>query len=348
MASPENEVASHHKRPRQDRDRKAPSPREEEEPGSSSDSSSSSTSSSTTVQTGREKIPSMPLYVDYKYGATNLDPQLWDDRPRALLLFSGRPRDGDLTSYLHHMGWIVVVVDKQGPTAADLLDTEVCRKIFADIRAGVFDVVGMATPCETVSPLRENPPGPRPLRSLQHPDGLPLKSLSSEERKQLKEANHLIEFSTHVTREVRRIRAAYWIENPDHKEKLDMWKTSWFKEMTGHALVEKALFDQCQFGAETTKPTRIQTDSLPLGQIKGRRCNHPPKEWTRPNGETYVSPHESLVQRWRTVRGEKERASKALGEYPPALNKALAEAMEKADLPRVMKHREGSLRKAAK
>lgn len=93
----------------------------------------------------------MPLYVDYKYGATNLDPQLWDDRPRALLLFSGRPRDGDLTSYLHHMGWIVVVVDKQGPTAADLLDTEVCRKIFADIRAGVFDVVGMATPCETVS-----------------------------------------------------------------------------------------------------------------------------------------------------------------------------------------------------
>lgn len=290
----------------------------------------------------------MPLYVDYKYGATNLDPQLWDDRPRALLLFSGRPRDGDLTSYLHHMGWIVVVVDKQGPTAADLLDTEVCRKIFADIRAGVFDVVGMATPCETVSPLRENPPGPRPLRSLQHPDGLSLKSLSSEERKQLKEANHLIEFSTHVTREVRRIRAAYWIENPDHKEKLDMWKTSWFKEMTGHALVEKALFDQCQFGAETTKPTRIQTDSLPLGQIKGRRCNHPPREWTRPNGETYVSPHESLVQRWRTVRGEKERASKALGEYPPALNKALAEAMEKADLPRVMKHREGSLRKAAK
>ncbi|CAL1165921.1 unnamed protein product, partial [Cladocopium goreaui] len=341
-ASPENEAASHHKRPRQDRDRKAPNPREEEEPGSSSDSSSSSTSSSTTVQAGREKIPSMPLYVDYKYGATNLDPQLWDDRPRALLLFSGRPRDGDLTSYLHHMGWIVVVVDKQGPTAADLLDTEVCRKIFADIRAGVFDVVGMATPCETVSPLRENPPGPRPLRSLQHPDGLPLKSLSSEERKQLKEANHLIEFSTHVTREVRRIRAAYWIENPDHKEKLDMWKTSWFKEMTGHALVEKALFDQCQFGAETTKPTRIQTDSLPLGQIKGRRCNHPPREWTRPNGETYVSPHESLVQRWRTVRGEKERASKALGEYTPALNKALAEAMEKADLPRVMKHREGS------
>ena len=41
-----------------------------------------------------------------------------------------------------------------------------------DIRAGVYDALGVATPCETFSPLRENPPGPRPVRDLEHPLGL--------------------------------------------------------------------------------------------------------------------------------------------------------------------------------
>ena len=52
------------------------------------------------------------------------------------------------------------------PARADLLDDTVTRKIVADIRAGVFDVVSIATPCETAWPLREKQPGPRPLRSL--------------------------------------------------------------------------------------------------------------------------------------------------------------------------------------
>ena len=208
-------------------------------------------------------------------------------------MFSGRPRDGDLTSYLHHLGWIVVVVDTRGPTSANLLGEAVTRKVYADIRGGVFDVVGIATPCETVSPLRDNPPGPRPLRSLQRPDGLPKRELTKDEQCQLADANSLFEFTENVAREVRRVRSAFWIENPDHKEKLDIWKTSWFRKIGGHALTERARFDQCWFGAETTKPTMLMTDAVPIDKIHGKRCNHPPKEWTRPDGEKYVSPHES-------------------------------------------------------
>lgn len=67
-------------------------------------------------------VPRMPLYLDYKYGATN---EYWADQPRALLLFSGRSSDGDLASYLSSQGWVVVVADKVGPTAVDLLDDKI-------------------------------------------------------------------------------------------------------------------------------------------------------------------------------------------------------------------------------
>ena len=256
-----------------------------------------------------------------------------------------------LTSYLHHVDWIVVVVDIRGPTSADLLDDGVTRKIYADLRGGIY-VVGIAKPCETVSPLREKQPGPRPLRSLQKPDGLPKRELTKDEQRQLAEANNLFEFTENVAREARRARTTFWIENPDHKEKLDIWKTSWFRNIGGHALTERARFDQCWFGAETTKPIMLMVDGVPIDQIHGKRCNHPPKEWTKPDGEKYMAPHESLVQRWRTVKSDgvekKERASKALGEYPPAFNKALAEAMGRVDLPRVVNHRKGSQKGAQK
>ena len=119
-------------------------------------------------------------------------PELWQNQPRALLLFSGRPRDGDLASYLHELGWIVVVVDLVGPHPTDLLKEEVAKAIRKDIIDKTFDVVGAATPCETFSPLRENPPGPRPLRSLEQPMGLNEGLLSKEEAQQLRRANGLV------------------------------------------------------------------------------------------------------------------------------------------------------------
>ena len=298
---------------------------DEESSGTKGKSSASDSTS------GGDKIPQMPLYTEYKYGSTNVDPQQWDGRPKALIIFSGRPRDGDLACYLYKLGWIVVVIDLLGPNSTDLLDVKIRSKVLRDIKDKVFDVVGIATPCETLSPLRENPPGPRPLRSLEHPDGLPAAKLTKDENKQLKEANALMSFTEEVVDAVRRAKKAFWIENPDHREKLDIWKTSWFKRLVGSALTDKAKFDQCTFGAETVKPTILLSEYLEFGHIANRRCEHEKKEWKRPDGATYRAAHESLVQRWREgTSGKRERASKALGEYPPALNKAIADAMDKA------------------
>ena len=279
----------------------------------------------------------MPLYCEYKYGATNVDPQQWDERPKALLLFSGRPRDGDLACYLHQLGWIVVVVDLLGPITTNLLDEKVAKDVAKDIQAGMFEVVGIATPCNTVSPLRETPPGPRPIRSLEQPDGLPVKKLSQQERVQLHESNTLFKFTSSAVTEQRKKRLSYWVENPDHKEKLDIWKTSYFKNILNHGLCMKCKFDQCTVGAGTTKPTMLVSDDITFDGLKNKRCNHPMKTWSKPDGSTYNAPHESLVQRWRVgASGQKERASKALGEYPPELNRIIAESMSALDHPRVV------------
>ena len=94
---------------------------------------------------------------------------------------------------------------------------------------------------------------------------------------------------------------------------------------TGGTLVAK--FDQCQFGAEVTKPTIFASYKLNLLDLHGKRCNHPQKIWTSPTGSKYRATHESLVGRWRETSQGRERASKQLAEYPPALNRRLAEAM---------------------
>ena len=314
--SPKGEKKRAKRKPPEDKARKS------RKVSSSSDASKSQTTEVSSEQASSKHsvtslarsidIPKMPLYCENRYGATNVDPQQWDDRPKAFLLFSSRPRDGDLACYLNRFGWIVVVADKLGPTAVDLLDPKIRKQILADIAKKMYDVVGIATPCETVSPLRSNPPGPRPLRSLEKPDGLSQKDLNKQEWKQLQEADTLIEFSTDCVSAQRKAGNAFWLENPDHDQKLDMWKTSRFKAMMGSAIVEKDV-----------------------------RCNHEKQEWKREDGSTYYkAAHQSLLQRWRTgPDGKQERASKALGEYPSALNFEIMRAMARIKrLPRVNAH----------
>ena len=292
---------------------------------------------------GPSQLPKPPSWHPYRYGATNVPPEQWDHRPRprALLLFSGKSREGDIASYLAAGGWIVVVVDIVGPTTCDVLDSENYRLILKEVQDGVFDCVGIATPCETLSPLRENPPGPKPLRDLAHPEGLGRKKLSKAEQQQLAQANQMFELSAEAVKYQLRAHRSFWLENPDHGSKLDFWKTKWGIGIEKHALVLKAAFDQCMFDAEVTKPTKLAHFDMDLTELRGIRCTHQNRTWTKPDGSEYKAKHESLVQRWRTNEGgNKERASKALGAYPPRLCKIIAEAMMGADQPRAKRLRE--------
>ena len=87
-------------------------------------------------------------------------------------------------------------------------------------------------------------------------------------------------------------------------------------------------FDQCRTGLETTKPTRLLIKRIKLDHLKGLRCNHERRERTRPDGSTYVSAHETVVQRWVDGPTGRVRASKEQGEYTITLCKAIARAFQ--------------------
>ena len=82
----------------------------------------------------------------------------------------------------------------------------------------MYDVLGVATPCETFSPLRESPPGPRPLRSLQFPAGLlgSEHDLTNQELDQLHKSNTLCRRSPESIENQISSGGAIWWENPDH------------------------------------------------------------------------------------------------------------------------------------
>ena len=151
--------------------------------------------------------------------------------------------------------------------------------------------------------------------------------LSQEEAQQLRQANEMVTLTVDALELQRQAGGAFWLENPDHRTKLDLWKVNQVKRLinTGGTLVAK--FDQCRFGAEVPKPTIFATYKLNLLDVHGKRCDHPQRIWTSPSGGKYRAAHESLVGRWRETSRRREKASKQLAEYPPALNRRLAQAM---------------------
>ena len=96
---------------------------------------------------------------------------------------------------------MVVAVDKLAAFPCDVLDKEIQENIKSDLAAGIYDCLGVATPCETFSPLRENPPGPRPLRSMERPMGLDHKDLAEAKGRQLDEGNRMVYFSAEAIME---------------------------------------------------------------------------------------------------------------------------------------------------
>lgn len=237
----------------------------------------------------------------------------------------------------------MIVVDKVAPISTDLLNGDVRSTILSDLRRGHFDALGIATPCETLSPLRESPPGPRPLRSLEWPNGLPAKQRSKSEQKQLKDHNELIEFSAEAAQIQSKLLKPFWLENPDHRDKLDLWKVPCVRQVVNTALITKTRFDQCRVGAEVTKPTILAHYGMSFDSLNGLHCNRKMRVWKKKDGSEYKACHESLVHRWRQTSEDKwERASKALAEYTPEFNKVIAEAMLNAEGERIAHLRQGN------
>ena len=62
--------------------------------------------------------------------------------------------------------------------------------ILIDIAEGVYTFVFMGTPCNSFTRLRHHPGGPPPLRSNEHPLGLPKQNLSQADWNTLQLGNY--------------------------------------------------------------------------------------------------------------------------------------------------------------
>ena len=96
-----------------------------------------------------------------------------EGKPTALIIFSARPRKGDLRDHLTSLGWVVCCIDMAATTPANLLDDGLWSCVKRETAIALYDAIWIATPCGSFFPLREKQPGPKPLRSVEYPQGLP-------------------------------------------------------------------------------------------------------------------------------------------------------------------------------
>ena len=265
-----------------------------------------------------------------RYGSWTHDESNEEDRPCCLHQFSGRQRKGDLAEFLRSKGWLVCSVDRdEQPHPTDLLDEQVQKAILEDVGARRFDCIYMGTPyCETYSALREIPGGPKPLRTPAELEGI-REGLKPWERKKLLEGNSHTNFSANVMKEAAKVETAFGLENPEPSNEVTIFNMPSIKEARWASQgAADCNFDQCRFGCEATKPTRILAYKLNLRDIKDKRCNHPQKYFKDEEGKPYHASHRRVAGRKvKKESGETQWASKELAAYAPQLCEALAKAI---------------------
>ena len=160
------------------------------------------------------------------------------------------------------------------------------------------------------------------LRSTEHPMGLP--GLGPKESEEVRKANvHLLR-AVDACRRIHAVGGGFSWEQPEPREgKPSALSSPPVIELGRSTSAKLASFDQCRFGAETTKPTAILYHRGGFCLLR-ERCNHPRRRWEMPDGVTHRGPHPRLWGR-KTATGE--WATKGAAEYPPALCSALARSI---------------------
>lgn len=213
----------------------------------------------------------------------DLEKKIW----RGLYLFAGLERQADIKHYLN------LEAEKRGVQLCmeewdilrnkdqDLTRDDTWSAVKDKLLRGVFDFVIVAPPCNTFSRARHNRshPGPKPIRSRDYPRGFPW--LKKSDQATVDQANLLVERAIEACRLAHESGAVFLLEHP---EQLGMasglipasiWDWIEFKQLEEAThLLQLAIF-QCDFQAETSKPTRLATNAIsacdesPLGKFRG-------------------------------------------------------------------------------
>ena len=166
---------------------------------------------------------------------------------------------------------IDVTICEAVPVPFDILDDNNWSLFMQLIFFGAIVFAHFGTPCNSYSAARKDDGGPPPLRSLEHPDGLP----------SLKDTDACIVFMGNLFKErtceaciaIIDLGGDFSIENPLHSL---LWMTPSVRSLVWCARAWIVDFDQCAFGAPSKKPTRLvisdQRMQAPLQHeiLKGR------------------------------------------------------------------------------
>ena len=125
-------------------------------------------------------------------------PEVRLPKAKVLYCFSGAARRCDVAHFIaeeaahRNLNLEVVELDLlRGGLNHDLSNDTVVEAILARIKSNEFISLMAAPPCNTHSRARfSNTPGPRPLRTKEHPHGLP--GLSRKQMEKVREADKLI------------------------------------------------------------------------------------------------------------------------------------------------------------
>ena len=146
--------------------------------------------------------------------------------------------------------------------------------------AGAVDAIVAGPVCYTFSKARFLPGGPRPLRSVQRPYGLPSAHLTSKENEQVKLGSHLAIQKTRLAGLAHGLGIGFVFENPEpssgHPSMFHLHEVIGMASLPGASTVD---FDQCHLGARSKKPTRIITLGVDLRLLHGQRCDNTRRQW---------------------------------------------------------------------
>ena len=172
-------------------------------------------------------------------------------------------------------------------------------------------------PCATFSRSRHRKPGPPPLRTAEFPRGFPW--LKDKFYLEVQSANFLVDNTLRLAAAAAQVGNAFLIEHPedlglaeDGSRPSSIWQWPEMLELIAcHNSLSFAVF-QCEYGADTSKPTRFVTNlssfqkqpppyaKLPWFSPQGRYQGPLPRNCPHPGAHSLLIGKDATTRAWRT------------------------------------------------
>ena len=189
---------------------------------------------------------------------------------RVVYIFAGHRRRADVREWLeklskeHKFRLLMLEVDLVRGADQDVLDESYWLELVSTIRAFKPFCIIATPPCSTYSRARhlyKRHPGPRPIRSRQHPRGFPW--LTNKNKQLADQGTALAERAWELQVLASELNSYFFSEFPEDLGLTDTGVPAsfWQMQQFTDALAQKgmhtfALF-QCEYGAPSAKPTRF-------------------------------------------------------------------------------------------